>query len=348
MLAAFRLLHINTTDDFLYVDGLVSFTRCVSDFTSETIHSKKTRMKDTKESAQYSRRNFLTRGGKTGLLAAVGASTAGVFGGNEAEASPASDALDVKVLTFALNLEYLEAEYYLHGVTGQGLTAAEVSGGGRAGGVTIKANPQVTFSTPAIQQYANEIAQDERNHVNLLRALLVGRGLRPIARPAIDLQNSFNTLAVAAGLGASFDPFSSEVNFLIGAFIFEDVGVTAYRGAAGLITRKGVLSRAAGLLAVEAYHAATVRTVLAQLSGQTGGGSILSTIQAISDTRDTLDGASDIDQGLTLNGVLNIVPTDSVGLTFARTTSQVLRIVYGGPATGGGLFFPNGLSGAIR
>ena len=306
-------------------------------------------MKDTKQSVQFSRRNFLTRSGKTGLLAAVGASAAGVFGGNEAEASAASDALDVKVVTFALNLEYLEAEYYLRGVTGQGLTAAETSGGGRAGGVTIKANPQVTFSTPAIQQYANEIAQDERNHVNLLRALLVARGLRPIARPAIDLQNSFNALAVAAGLGTSFDPFSSEVNFLIGAFIFEDVGVTAYRGGAGLITNKGILSRAAGLLGVEAYHAATVRTVLAQLSGQAGGGSILSTIQAISDTRDSLDGASDIDQGLTLNGALNIVPTDSVGsLVFARTTAQVLRIVYGGPATGGGLFFPNGMSGAIR
>ena len=305
-------------------------------------------MKNTKQPTLFSRRNFLTRSGKTGLLAAVGTGVAGVFGGNEAEASPASDALDVKVVNFALNLEYLEAEYYLRGVTGQGLTPAETSGGGRAGGVTIKGNPLVTFSTPAIQQYATEIAQDERNHVNLLRALLVARGLAPVARPAIDLLNSFNTLAVAAGLGTSFDPFSSEVNFLIGAFIFEDVGVTAYRGGAGLITNKGILSRAAGLLGVEAYHAATVRTILAQLSGQSGGSTILSTIQAISDTRDALDGAADIDQGLTLNGSLNIVPTDSASLVYARTTAQVLRIVYGGPATGGGLFFPNGMSGAIR
>ena len=305
-------------------------------------------MNDIKPTSTLNRRSFLTRSGRAGLLATMGAGAASIMGTSNAEASPASDAIDASVLNFALNLEYLEAEYYLRGTTGQGLALADTVGKGPEGTVTIKANPQVTFTTPAIQQYANEIATDEKNHVLLLRAALRGAGRKPAAEPNIDLLNSFNTLAVAAGLGTSFDPFANEINFLLGAFIFEDVGVTAYRGGSTLIKNKTFLSVAAGLLGVEAYHAGTIRTVLAALSAQAGGGSILSTVQAISDTRDSLDGPAEKDQGLTNGGLLNIVPTDANSLVYSRSAGQVLRIVYGGPATGGGLFFPTGLNGSIR
>ena len=70
---------------------------------------------------------------------------------------------------------------------------------------------------------------------------------------------------------------------------------------------------------------------------------------AISDARDSLDGESDIDQGVLLDGQLNIVPADANSLVFSRSPGQVLNVVYLTPqmATSGG-FFPAGVNGELN
>jgi hypothetical protein len=176
-----------------------------------------------------------------------------------------------------------------------------------------------------------------------------------VAQPAIDIGTSptgaFSSAARAAGLigaGASFDPYSSDENFLLGAYIFEDVGVTAYKGASPLITNKTFLEAAAGILAAEAYHAGLVRTVLYRKGIATPA--LTDATEAISNARDSLDGASDVDQGVRAIGAAsNIVPTDSSGVAFSRSAAQVLNIAYLNKlATDRGGFFPAGVNGSIR
>lgn len=258
---------------------------------------------------------------------------------------------DVDILNFALNLEYLEAQFYSYAVFGTGLAANMLTGTGTQGGVI--GGRKVTFTDPVVAQYAKEIAQDEVAHVAFLRKAL---GTSAVAQPAIDVggtdpNGAFSSAARAAGLvgaGVAFDPYANDENFLLGAFIFEDVGVTAYKGAAPLISSKTYLDAAAGILAAEAYHAGLVRTTLYRKGIATP--SLAASTTKISDARDSLDGPSDDDQGVLGPdmSVSNIVPTDSNGLAYSRTTGQVLNIVFLNKlAVAKGGFFPAGVNGTI-
>ena len=245
---------------------------------------------------------------------------------------------DTDILNFALNFEYLGAEYYLHGLTGMGLPASLTSGTGTKG--TVTSGGPVAFQDPAIKQYVQRLAADEQGHVIFLRAVL---GSSAIAEPTIDLGANWSILALAAGLiafGQEFNPYGSDVGFLLGAYVLEDVCVTALAGAAALLTNKDNLEGAAGLLGTEGYQAGAIRTLLANI----GAGQAT---DAISNLRARLSGVAD-DVGTSVPGQpYSFTNTDSNALVFRRTPAQVLNIAYGGVATGGG-FFPNRVNGTIN
>ncbi|MGT2426199.1 ferritin-like domain-containing protein [Amnibacterium kyonggiense] len=291
------------------------------------------------------RRKLLTMAG----IAGAGASAAVLGSAGAAVAAPAATGGidDGAILNFALNLEYLEAEFYLRAATGQGLPDSYTTGTCERG--AVHGGHAVPFKTRAIKNYAREIATDEKDHVAFLRKAL---GNAKVSRPAIDFKASFTAAATAAGVikaGQTFDPFASETNFLLGAFLFEDVGVTAYKGAAPLISSKTYLDAAAGILAVEAYHAGIIRSTL-YAEGYLDP-SIYGVVDKLSNARDLLDGPGDDDQGIGNRAYANLVPTDGNSIAFSRTPGAVLDIVYlnlsGKPVSKGG-FYPKGVNGTIR
>ena len=296
--------------------------------------------------ANVHRRSLMGRVG-AGAATAVAALAAGttVLSSSPAEAQAVSAA---DILNFALNLEYLESEYYLRAATGQGLPADLITGTGASGGPLVNGGVSggrlVPFRSVAVQKHAERIAIDEQAHVRFLRAVL---GSAAVARPQIDFENAFTTLAINAGLivpGQRFDPFADDVSFLLGAFTLTDVGVTAYAGAARFLSGDN-LEASAGILAAEAYHAGALRSLIANFGGTDVANRIIALRQAL--TSATVQ----YEQPLAIpNNAYNFAPVDINGLVFRRTPQQVLRVVYGSANAGvpRGGFFPNGTNGALR
>ena len=126
---------------------------------------------------------------------------------------------DVDILNFALTLEYLEATFYEMGLK-------NVKGlGGDA------------------KELATTLQENEAEHVKALTEAIKGLGGTPTKAPGVDFA----------------DAFSSQKAFLKTAQTFEDLGVSAYNGAATQIKSKEVLGSAGAIVQIEARHAALIR-----------------------------------------------------------------------------------------
>jgi hypothetical protein len=318
-----------------------------------------------------SRRNFLAGAG-------AGAAAASLAGCSTTVATlpPISTYTDADMLNFALNLEYLEAEFYLRAATGSGLSAADAgSGAGSVNGGT-----KITGLTTFQQNVLDEFAYAEQQHVRYLRAAL---GSAAVSRPAIDFTNGFTAIATVANslssasatlpfLPIPFNPFSSFDAFMVAAAAIEDIGVSAYVNGAVLTSPAGIaagyLSAASGILGTEAYHAAFFRNMLIQNAITQGYTAyqfplyfnrlvaFITSITLI--TEIALGGygtGADTVSNVGTSATADVDTTNSLGLR--RSTDAVMHFVYAtyspspgtvptNGVTGGGLF-PNGLNGEI-
>lgn len=227
------------------------------------------------------------------------------------------------VVQFALNLEYLEAEFYSVATTGQTLQqrGVPIDGTGNSGPTTTSYG-QVNFGNNLVLTggVAHDIASDEIAHVMDLRAALTANGVTPIAKPAINLD-------ALAPMGASL---ANQQTFLVLARAFEDIGVSAYSGGASLLAGSAYLMAAARILAVEGQHTGNIRLEIARLGIPTFA----------------LD-AADVPPPPT--GTNSFSTNAANGLCAYRTPGQVLYLAYGlqANATAGG-FFPAGVNGLVN
>ena len=74
-----------------------------------------------------------------------------------AQAGNANAISDATILNFALNLEYLEAEFYSYAVNGEGLPESLTYGTGQRG--PVAGGHAVQFGSKSVRQFAKEIAR---------------------------------------------------------------------------------------------------------------------------------------------------------------------------------------------
>ncbi|KAM0546709.1 hypothetical protein ACHAPJ_010746 [Fusarium lateritium] len=133
---------------------------------------------------------------------------------------------DFDILQFALTLEHLEETFYREAFAT----------------LSDEAFAPLGLSATSLSDI-KAIGKTEEEHVVLLQSALAGAGFHPVEECKYDFA------------GATADPAAMVAT----AGILESVGVSAYLGAAPLLSDPGVLGTAGAILSVEARHQTALR-----------------------------------------------------------------------------------------
>jgi rubrerythrin len=189
-----------------------------------------------------SRKRFLKMLGGAGAVSAFGVvlaacgddSTAAKGTGAASSSSSSSDnASDLKIVNYALTLEYLEAEFY-----------KQV---GESGLIKDK----------AVLEIAKKFGESEQEHVDALKAAAKALGGSPVAAPKTNFEPTLKK-----GLK----------HVLETAATVENLGAAAYLGQAAKIKSKEILASALQIHSVEARHAAALNILVGRGFGDGKGG----------------------------------------------------------------------------
>ncbi|CAM6056328.1 unnamed protein product [Sphagnum tenellum] len=263
---------------------------------------------------------------------------------------------DLEHIQLPLNLEYLEAEYFLWAAYGYGLDkiAPYLPQGGPEPIGVQKANLD-NFT----QDIVIQLGLQEVGHLSAIQKAL---GPYYFPRVQLDLSNATwaNLMDNAFGekLNPPFNPYINSLNYLISIYTIPYVGLTGYVGTIPLLKGEGAKALVAGLLGVEAGQDAVIRTLLYQYKDEMVkpyNYTVAEFSDKISQLRNNLSHAF-VDEGLEVpksegsDGLVtgNVLSANNYSYSYARTGEQVLDTVYGtGSASKPGGFYPKGGNGTI-
>ncbi|CAL0325438.1 unnamed protein product [Lupinus luteus] len=262
---------------------------------------------------------------------------------------------DVDLVEFALNLEYLEAEFFLFGATGQGLDdfAPELAEGGPS-----PTGAKIASLDKDTKDVILQFALQEVGHLRAIKRMVKGfpRPLLNISKEAFaEIMDS----AFEEPLHPPFNPYANHINYLLASYVIPYVGLTGYVGANPELQNGTFKKLVAGLLGVESGQDAVIRAKLYDLRDlpvHPYNLTVGEITNHISRLRNELGRKGVKDEGLLaptyegfeLKCAGKVLAGDKYSLAYPRTPKEILRIVYGGGdehVPGG--FFPKGADGRI-
>ncbi|XP_028760125.1 desiccation-related protein PCC13-62-like [Neltuma alba] len=262
---------------------------------------------------------------------------------------------DEDLLEFPLNLEYLEADFFLIGASGHGLdsVAPQLADGGPPPVGGRLANLGFLVRDIILQFGFQEVG-----HLRAIKSTVKGFP-RPLLNLSSEAFGEVMNNAFGRRLYPPFDPYANEINYLLASYVIPYVGLTGYVGANPQLQNFTSKALVAGLLGVESGQDAVIRSLLYERREATVapyGVSVAEFTNRISALRDKLGKEGLKDEGLIVPKNLgaegrisgNVLAGDKNSLAYGRTPREVLRIVYGsGDERYPGGFYPRGADGRI-
>ncbi|XAR56968.1 hypothetical protein NMG60_11024951 [Bertholletia excelsa] len=204
---------------------------------------------------------------------------------------------DIDNIEFPLNLEYLEAEFFLWASLGRGLDSV-------APNLTMGGPPPIGVRRALLDYQTRDIilqfGYQEVGHIRAIKSTVPG-----FPRPLLNLSAGVFAKVMDAAFGRPlippFDPYANGINFLLASYVIPYVGLTGYVGANPNLISATAKRLVAGLLGIEAGQDAVIRGLLYErkmLQVFPYGATVADFTDRISNLRNNLGRAGIKDEGL--------------------------------------------------
>ncbi|EFJ19519.1 hypothetical protein SELMODRAFT_233386 [Selaginella moellendorffii] len=271
---------------------------------------------------------------------------------------------DVDRINLALNIHYLQAEFFLHAAFGHGLDKVNAK-------LAKKGPPPVggrkaRLST-RMEHVAKELGLQSTGHIRAIHDKLDKQSIcRPLLNISVGVWDSLiskalihNHTEVDGGGSLHFDPYENDANFLIAAYVIPYIGLNTLIDSSNRVTGIQARKLVSGLMGVQAGQDAVIRTLLFEIMEnklRPYNVTVAKLTSLVSDLRHKLDHTRKADEGLSVhqnrgaekqvNG--NLISANDYSMAISRSPQQVLQVLYGtGDASVPGFFFPKGANGKI-